>query len=279
MDYQEMVEAEWLPAKTADAYGKWSGKLAAALVAMTDGLIERARVRSGMRVLDVASGCGEPAIPLARAVGERGAVVATDLSEHMLALTRKNAAGISNMSFRVADAQSLPFDDASFDLVTCRLGIMYFVDVGRALREIRRVLRPGARVAFAAWGPPGPSETYSGFFLGPFFARKPPPQPPPDMPFPLRFAAPRSMAEALARAGFRDVVEDAVTLPYTFPGTPEEAWAAFYDVAVPMQPYLDGFTSDERAAAFREAVALLPRERDPERTDLTAAVNFAVATK
>jgi ubiquinone/menaquinone biosynthesis C-methylase UbiE len=279
MDYQQMVEAEWLPAKTANAYSKWSGKLATASSAMTEGLIERARIRAGMRVLDLASGCGEPAIPIARVVGERGTVVATDLAEHMLALTRKNAADISNISFRVADAQSLPFDDESFDVVTCRLGIMYFVDVQRALREIRRVLKVGGRVAFAAWGSPGPSETYSGFFLGPFFARKPPPQPPPDMPFPLRFAAPNSMADALVRAGLRDVIEDNVIIPYPFPGTPEEAWAAFYDVAVPMQPYLDSFTSDERAAAFREAVALLPRERNPERTDLTAPVNFAVATK
>jgi SAM-dependent methyltransferase len=276
--YQQMVEGEWLPAPTADAWARWHDKLTAACAAMTARLIDHARLGPGLRVLDVASGTGDPAITLAERVGATGHVVATDLSENMLAVARKQAAGISNISFRVADAQSLPFDDDSFDVVTCRLGIMYFVDVPKALGELRRVLKPGGRIVFAAWGPPG-AETYSGFMLGPFFARRQLPMPPADMPFPLRFAAPDAMASVLRAAGLRDVTEENVVLASNWPGPPDEAWAAFYDTARPLRPYIDSFSPTERAQAFQEALAILPRDRDPNRTDLTISVNFAVGTK
>jgi SAM-dependent methyltransferase len=182
------------------------------------------------------------------------------------------------MSFQVADAQALPFEDESFDAVTCRLGIMYFVDLPKALREVRRVLKPSGRVAFAAWGPPG-SETYSAFILGPFFARRALPMPPADMPFPLRFATPNVMADALRSAGLREVEEENAIVSSAWPGPPEEVWKAFYDMAVPMRPYLDSFSPEDRAAAFQEALAILPRDRDPKRTDLTLSVNFAAGTK
>jgi len=108
-----------------------------------------------MRVLDLASGSGEPALTLARHVDATGHVVATDLSQGMLDLAEENArkVGLANISFRQADAHRLPFDNESFDCVTCRLGIMYFVDVHGALMEIRRVLKPEGRAVFAAWGP------------------------------------------------------------------------------------------------------------------------------
>jgi hypothetical protein len=115
--------------------------------------------------------------------------------------------------------------------------------------------------------------------LGPFFARKELPPPPADMPFPLRFAAPGSMADALRAAELREVEEEIALLPCVWPGTPDEAWRAFYDVAIPMRAYIDGFSREERAEAFQEALAILPRDGDPERTELTVSVNFAVATK
>ena len=277
-DYQRLVESEWLPGSTAEAWGRWHTQLTVSGAVMTARLVEHARLRPGMHVLDLASGTGDPAITLARHVGPNGRVTGTDLSESMLAVARENARGIANLSFRVADAQSLPFDDESFDVVTCRLGIMYFVDLPKALREIRRVLKPGGRAVFAAWGPPG-TDTYSAFLLGPFFARKELPPPPPDMPFPLRFAAPGSMADALRQVGLCEVEEQSAILPCLWPGTPEEAWRAFYDLAVPMRPYIDSFSREERAQAFQEALAILPKGGDPERTELTVSVNYAVATK
>ena len=205
-------------------------------------------------------------------------MTATDLSEGMLQLARQHAdaAGLANISFRLADAQALPFDDASFDVVTLRLGVMYFVDVQMALREIARVLKPGGRTAFVVWGPPDQG-TFGAFMVGPLMARRPLDLPPPDMPFPLRFAEPGSLSAELRRAGLADVTEENAILPFAWPGPPEEAWAQFYDRAIPMRPYFDSFPPEERAAAFQEALAILPSKTRRDRTDLTAAVNFAAA--
>src|SRR5690606_2241998 len=99
-------------------------------------LIEAAQVRSGARVLDLASGAGEPAIPIARAVGPSGEVVATDLVPEMLKGARRRAAeeGLANIRFEQADMEALPFADESFDAVTCRIGLMYAPDPLRALK-------------------------------------------------------------------------------------------------------------------------------------------------
>ena len=118
-------------------------------------LVEAAGIGPGMRVLDLASGAGEPMMTIARAVGDDGAVVATDLVEDMAeALRRRIAgAGLANARCERADMQALPFDDSSFDRVTCRFGLMFAPDPAQALREARRVLRPGGRGAWMVWGP------------------------------------------------------------------------------------------------------------------------------
>jgi SAM-dependent methyltransferase len=276
--YQQMVEAEWRNPDTVNAWARWHGKLVRQSAAMTEGLLRHADVRAGMQVLDLASGSGDPALTLAQRVGDHGHVTATDLSEGMLDLAQRHAhtAQLANMSFRLADAQALPFDDASFDVVTSRLGIMYFVDVQKALSEIARVLKPGGRMAFAVWGPTDQG-TFSAFLLGPLMARRPLELPPPDMPFPLRFATPGSLSAELRRAGLADVTEENAVLHFVWPGPPEEVWAQFYDLAIPMRPYLDSFTADQRAAAFQEALSILPDQNERDNTDLTAAINFAVA--
>jgi SAM-dependent methyltransferase len=116
-------------------------------------LVEAAALEPGLRVLDLASGAGEPALQIARAVGPIGRVTATDLVEEMLAGARRRAAAakIENIEFRAADMEALPFDHASFDRITCRFGIMFAPDTMRALSEARRVLKPGGRAVYLVW--------------------------------------------------------------------------------------------------------------------------------
>ncbi len=92
--------------------------------------------------LDVATGGGHTALALA---GVYGRVVATDLTEEMLEAAREHARsrGAGNVEFRVADAEALPFDDESFDAVSCRIAPHHFDDVPRFVAEAARVLRPG----------------------------------------------------------------------------------------------------------------------------------------
>jgi ubiquinone/menaquinone biosynthesis C-methylase UbiE len=113
--------------------------------AVLDRLVELAHVQSTDRVLDVATGTGHTAFAFAPHVRE---VIATDLTPEMLSEAEKlkSELGIQNVEFRIADAHDLPFDDASFDVVTCRRAAHHFVDIRRALREMCCVLRPGGRL-------------------------------------------------------------------------------------------------------------------------------------
>ena len=102
-----------------------------------------AEVGPGARVLDVATGTGDLAIALARRVGPRGEVVGSDFSERMLELAREKA---PELRFESGNALELPYEDDSFDAATVGFGARNFEDLGRGLREMARVVRPGGRV-------------------------------------------------------------------------------------------------------------------------------------
>src|SRR2546426_1344253 len=157
-------ESEWGSDSRIAAVRRWHEKSVASRHDQSVLLLDGADLRPGLRVLDLACGAGTPALAEARRVGPRGNVVGTDTSEAMLSLAREYAQeeGLANAEFRVADAGALPFEDGSFDRVTSGFGAMYFPDLSRAIAESFRVLRPGGRLTWLAWGPVG-----HPFFLAP----------------------------------------------------------------------------------------------------------------
>jgi ubiquinone/menaquinone biosynthesis C-methylase UbiE len=128
----------------------WQAQLAEAQAAM----LELASPAAGERVLDIACGTGLVSFAAAQAVGPQGDVLGTDLSQRMIDAAERRAKdlGLSNCSFLRMDAESLSLPDARFDVALCGLGLMYVPDPEQALREMRRVLRPGGRVSLAVWG-------------------------------------------------------------------------------------------------------------------------------
>jgi SAM-dependent methyltransferase len=102
-------------------------------------------------VLELACGTGVVTRRLARELSVATRLVATDLNQAML----EHAASVGTarpVAWRQADAQSLPFDDASFDAVCCQFGVMFFPDKAGAFAQARRVLRPGGTLVFSTWG-------------------------------------------------------------------------------------------------------------------------------
>jgi ubiquinone/menaquinone biosynthesis C-methylase UbiE len=125
---------------------------------VTQGVTDRmtAGLTPGQRVLDIASGVGEPAITAARKVAPNGSVLGTDLVPEMVnyARERATARGVTNIEFRVVDGERLDVPPASFDLVTIRWGLMFMPDPVACLKQARAALKPGGRLVVATWGAP-----------------------------------------------------------------------------------------------------------------------------
>lgn len=115
-------------------------------------LLERARPQPGERVLDLACGTGAVAREAVKRVSPSGSVVGVDVSPDMLRVAHE-VVGTDNgrIEWQQASAESLPLPDASFDLALCQQGVQFFPDKQGALRELRRVLKPGGRVALSVW--------------------------------------------------------------------------------------------------------------------------------
>lgn len=128
----------------------WQTHLAAAQTA----LLEMAALSPGEHVLDIACGTGLVTFAAAACVGQRGHVLGIDISEQMVkaARHRSRERAAAQTDFERMDAEALDLPDANFDVVLCALGLMYVPDPEKALREMRRVMRPGGRLVVAVWG-------------------------------------------------------------------------------------------------------------------------------
>jgi SAM-dependent methyltransferase len=182
---------------------------------VSDRLVELAGVKPGARVLDVATGNGEPALTAARRAGAGGHVIATDQSDGMLAIARERAAalGIANVEFRQTDGETLAVAERDFDAIVCRWGLMFMPDVKGALREMRGRLREGGRFATSVWAT---ADKVPMISLGAEAVRRLAglPPPPPDALGPLRLADESNMRAALAEVGFKDITVERI--PVTF---------------------------------------------------------------
>ncbi|MFF2493459.1 class I SAM-dependent methyltransferase [Agromyces sp. NPDC058064] len=179
-------------------------------------LVAATGVHDGDRVLDIAAGSGNAAIPAA----QRGAaVVASDLAPELFAVGRRNAAeaGVS-LEWREADAEDLPFEDSAFDAAISCVGIMFAPHHEAAASELLRVVRPGGRIGLLSWTPEG--------FIGRMFGVMKPFAPPlPEGATP----APRWGDEAHVRGLLGDEVEDFVAVRETVAITQFASGAEFRD--------------------------------------------------
>ena len=238
--FREHLHEEWTGQETVAAWRKWHDRIATFTRGATEAILETAQLRPGLRVLDLASGVGDPALSIAAKVTPSGRVTATDLGPGMISLAEELARkrGLTNIEFREASAESLPFADEWYDVLACRFGIMFFPDLPRALRECLRVLKPGGRVVFVAWGKKEQPffTTTAGIILK--HVPVPPPVPDPDGPSLFMFGERDRLRHSLEAAGFRNVHEEARIVNGHWAGPPEEYWEQFSEVAAPFRPLI-----------------------------------------
>lgn len=167
-------------------------------------MLDLAGIDPGMKVLDIATGRGEPAIRAANRVGPSGMVIGIDRSGELLELAAERARreGVTNLELRVMDAENLNgIPDGWADVALIRWGLMYFDSPGKALRGIRRALVPGGRLVVAVWADPEqvdyisiPREVRSRYVKTPEIDR--------DTPGPFYYSDPERLTRDLESAGF-----------------------------------------------------------------------------
>ena len=232
---------------------------------LSERMLDLARLAPGMRVLDLATGRGEPAIRAAHRVGPRGTVLGIDLSTSMLAMARERAdrEGVRNLTLRVGDAASLadlPAADlppASFDAALLRWGLMYMEAPRRALAGARQALVPGAPLVLAVFVEP---ERATWFTLPRrLLARyRPPPPLDPAGPDPFRYAEGTRLDDDLAAAGLRVAHREDVEVPLMEAKTAPDLidWVRAFGLARLLEGLPEATQQAWEADLVREAEAL-----------------------
>lgn len=212
---------------------KWDSEVLGWNGPFGDAMIEDARLRSDARILDVASGTGEPGLTAAALLPD-ASVILTDISPGMLrvAAEKAEARELRNVQTVVSDATSLPFPDESFDAVFCRFGFMFFPDMAGALAQMVRVARPGGRIVATVWSRAA-ANPWAGLILGTIARHTELPVPPADAPGLFRCSAHGYMSRFFTAAGLSDVSERLVSADMVQP-SPEVYWQFMADVAAPV---------------------------------------------
>ncbi len=240
--YREVSLASWESSAAGWAY--WSRRLSEAAREVTEWLVRKVDPQPSDTILELAAGTGETGYHAAERKDVR--LITTDFAEAMLDEARRRAEelGIENAEFRVLDAEEMDLPDDSVDAVLCRYGYMLMADATAALRETRRVLRPGGRVAFATWGRPERNDwtMFARILVERGLLQRPQPGTPGILGLPEA-----AVVEPLLReAGFRGVEADVIDFVLDFPGF-DGYWDFVMRGAGAVAPIFAAMSADELA--------------------------------
>ncbi|HEY1479456.1 MAG TPA: class I SAM-dependent methyltransferase [Gaiellales bacterium] len=219
--------------------------------------------RAGERVLELACGPGGPGLEASPLVGAAGEVVVSDFAEPMTAIAaaRVRELSLENVAVRVLDLEEIDEPDASFDVVLCREGLMLATDPVRAAREIRRVLRPGGRVALSVWGPRA-RNPWLGAMFDAASEQFGAPVPPPGTPQPFSLEDRGGLVELLTDAGLDEVSVDELATPYEADSA-EQWWQRTAGLAGPLARRIAELPAEDAAALRARAIGNVARYETP----------------
>jgi len=248
--YKSTTREQWQTA--AEPWHRWNPTLKTWLGPATDLMLDMAQVKKGYRVLDVAAGAGEQSITAAERVGPEGSVLATDLAPAILeyALELAEEKGIRNIEVKEMDGENLTVPDDSFDTVISRVGLIFFPNQQKALREMYRVLKPGGFVAAIVYS----SVEKNKFFSTPVsIIRRRAQLPPPlkGQPGPFSLGNEGVLDDAFKEAGFVNVRSKFVDAPVLMDNA-KDCVRFEYESFAALHQMLGGLSEEEKKAAWQE---------------------------
>lgn len=232
--------------KFSPGWKKWDYMTMDFLRPMGDEIISLLKLKDSDVVLDIASGTGEPGLTIASKI-PNGKVFITDLAEEMVNIAAGNAKkrGIKNIETRVCDVTEMPFDDNTFDAISCRFGFMFFPDMHKAAKEIYRVLKPGGRIATSVWNVPEKNFWVTAI-MGTIKNNMELPPVLPGTPGMFRCAKDDIMKEVFNHAGFKNYSEKEINGKLNA-GTTDTYWNMMTEIGAPIVAALS--KADEKTNA------------------------------
>ena len=210
------------------------GEIAKSIEAGAEEFVARLDLKPGMRVLDVACGTGNLAIPAAHAGAD---VTGIDIAPNLIEQAQARAAdGRLEIRFDVGDAEALPYDDATFDVVMTMFGAMFAPRPDVTAAELKRVCKPGGLIAMANWTP----EAFTGQMFKTNAKHVPPP---PGMPSPILWGTEDAVRERLAE-GISDLQMTRQKIIFTYPFGPAEVVEHFRKYFGPTQKAFESLDHD-----------------------------------
>ena len=275
--YKNAQREQWN--KDGAAWRRWNPILDRWYGEATRQMLDLARIRQGQRILDIAAGAGEPAVSAAERVGPGGYVLATDISEGIVELARQvgHERGLSQMETRVMDGEKLDLPGGSFDAVLCRFGLMYMPHPLAALREWRRALRAGGRVAVAVFSTPD-RNVWGALPASIIRQRAQLSSPVPGQPGPFSLGGPGVLEGVFREAGFSDAEIRTVPVPHRMADAAEyvqvarEAFGGF-------NAMMGRLTPQERESVWNEVEGSLHSFESPDGFEAPGECLVVGATK
>jgi ubiquinone/menaquinone biosynthesis C-methylase UbiE len=276
--YKVTTKQQWQSA--ASAWHKWGPTIATWLDPATEIMLDMAEISEGSRVLDVAAGAGEQTLLAAKRAGRKGSVLATDISSNILEYAAQEAtkAGLHNVETRVLDGENLDeLVSDSFDAVISRVGLIYFPDQQKALTGMRRVLKPGGKMAAIVYSTPDKNQFFS---MPVSIIRRRAQLPPPlaGQPGPFSLGGAGVLETAFQKAGFREVRIQVVPAPLKMNSAAEcvqferESFGALHQM-------LSSLSEAEREEAWKEIKETLRQFEDAKGFVGPCEMIIAVGTK
>ncbi len=199
--------------RAAEGWGKRADRIRDWGMPVSAAMVEALALQPGQRVVELAAGPGDTGFMAAELVAPGGTLICSDGAEAMLEVARARAVelGIDNVEFTQLELEWIDLPTASVDAVLVRWGIMLIVDPAAAAQEVRRILRPGGRAAFAVWDVPArnPWTTIPNRAMVELGHAEPPDPAGPGM---FALAADGRLTDLLQGAGFEDVVVSPVAV-------------------------------------------------------------------
>jgi enediyne biosynthesis protein CalE5 len=237
----------------AEGWKQWWEAIEKGAQRLSNRLIELAKIKSGQRVLDIATGIGEPAVSVAKVVGASGYVLATDISSQMLDIAKQRATSLGLqeiIEFKESDAEKLDLPNSHFDAVLCRWGLMFLPNIDVAIKKIYASLVHQGQFATAAWADASkvPVISFAIRIIGKQVQMA---APPPGTPNPFSLADTKRLENSMVETGFIDVQKERVNVTFEFASG--EDYSRFCQTVIPpARVALSNETEDRKEDIWRK---------------------------